>query len=398
MASICFYFQVHQPYRLKEYSFFHIGREYQYENHELNLQILNKVSDKCYLKANALLLKQIKKHKGNFKVAYSISGVALEQFEKYRPDVLASFQALAKTGNVEFLSETYYHSVSALYSADEFQRQVDLHKNKVKALFGIEPTVFRNTELIYNNNIAKYVQKHGFAGVLCEGAERLIAAANPVNKVYLAHNKKGIPVLARNYKLSDDMSFRFSDQNWKEWPLTAPKFASWLQDVAKEKDDVLNLFMDYETFGEHQWEDTGIFTFLEKLPDEVLKNTTLDFKTPSEVIASYPSKYVVDAPETISWADAERDMSAWQGNSMQHECLEKIYSLEDDVIATGDAALIECWAKLQTSDHFYYMSTKHASDGAVHSYFSPYHTPHDAYLHYINILADFEIRVNKAKK
>ena len=396
MASICFYFQVHQPYRLKEYSFFHIGREYQYENHELNLQILNKVSDKCYLKANALLLKQIKKHKGNFKVAYSISGVALEQFEKYRPDVLASFQALAKTGNVEFLSETYYHSVAALYSADEFQRQVDLHKSKVKALFGVEPTVFRNTELIYNNNIAKYVQKHGFAGVLCEGAERLIAA-NPVNKVYLAHNKKGIPVLARNYKLSDDMSFRFSDQNWKEWPLTAPKFASWLQDVAKEKDDVLNLFMDYETFGEHQWEDTGIFTFLEKLPDEVLKNTTLDFKTPSEVISSYPSKYVVDAPETISWADAERDMSAWQGNSMQHECLEKIYSLEDDVIATGDAGLIECWAKLQTSDHFYYMSTKHASDGAVHSYFSPYHTPHDAYLHYINILADFEIRVNKAK-
>ena len=308
MASICFYFQVHQPYRLKEYSFFHIGREYQYENSELNLQILNKVSDKCYLKANALLLKQIKKHKGKFKIAYSISGIALEQFEKYRPDVLASFQALAKTGHVEFLSETYYHSVAALYSADEFQRQVDLHKSKVKVLFGVEPTVFRNTELIYNNNIAKYVQKHGFKGVLCEGAERLIAT-NPVNKVYLAQTKKGIPVLARNYKLSDDMSFRFSDQNWKDWPLTANKFASWMQDIAKENDDVLNLFMDYETFGERQWEGTGIFTFLEKLPDEVLKNTTLDFKTPTEVFASYSSQYVVDAPETISWADAERDMS-----------------------------------------------------------------------------------------
>lgn len=397
MATICLYFQVHQPFRLKEYSFFHIGREYQYENEELNLQVLNKVSDKCYLKANELILKQIKKHKGKFKVAYSISGVALEQFEKSRPDVLASFQALAKTGNVEFLAETYYHSIAALYSATEFQRQVDLHKEKIKQLFGIEPTVFRNTELIYNNNIAKYIQKHGFEGILAEGAERLIST-NPANKVYLAQTKKGLPVLTRNYKLSDDMSFRFSDKGWKEWPLTVAKFSTWLQDIAKEKDDVINLFMDYETFGEHQWEDTGIFEFIEQLPTVVLKNTTLDFKTPSEIFKSIPSKYTIDSPETISWADSERDMSAWQGNSMQHECLEKVYSFEDDVLASKDQNIIDCWAKLQTSDHFYYMSTKHSSDGAVHSYFSPYHTPHDAYLHYINILADFEIRLKKIKQ
>ena len=397
MASVCFYFQVHQPYRLKEYSFFHIGRDYVYENHDLNLQVLNKVADKCYVKANALLLQLINKHKGEFKVSFSISGLALEQFEQFRPDVLASFQALAKTGCVEFLGETYYHSLAALYSAEEFQRQVDLHKEKIKALFGVEPTVFRNTELIYNNNLARYIQKQGYVGLLCEGTERLIAA-NPSNKVYHAETNKSIPVLARNYTLSDDISFRFSDQNWKEWPLSAAKFSNWLQEIAVEKDDVFNLFMDYETFGEHQWEETGIFEFLNDLPEQVLTNTSLGFKTPSEVFKSYQANYPITAPETISWADAERDMSAWQGNAMQHECLEKIYEMEESVKATGNEALIHCWSKLQASDHFYYMSTKHSSDGAVHSYFSPYNTPHDAYLYYMNIIADFEIRVNKSLK
>ncbi|MEY3417814.1 MAG: hypothetical protein RL060_1926 [Bacteroidota bacterium] len=395
MASVCFYFQVHQPYRLKEYSFFHIGRDYTYENHDLNVQVLNKVADKCYIKANAVLLEQILAHKGKFKVAFSISGLALEQFEQYRPDVIASFQALAQTGCVEFLGETYYHSLSALYSAEEFQRQVDLHKAKIKALFNLEPTVFRNTELIYNDNLARYIQKQGYVGLLCEGAERLIAN-NPVNKVYGAEAQTNIAVLARNYTLSDDMSFRFSDKNWKEWPLTATKFSNWLHQLAQEKDDVLNLFMDYETFGEHQWEDTGILDFLHQLPAVVLANKTLGFKTPSEIIKANKVNYTINAPETISWADAERDMSAWQGNAMQHECLEKIYELEDKVMATKNEELIHTWSKLQTSDHFYYMSTKHASDGAVHSYFSPFNTPHDAYLYYMNIIADFEIRIDRA--
>jgi alpha-amylase len=395
MASVCFYFQVHQPYRLKEYSFFHIGRDYIYENHALNVQVLNKVADKCYIKANEVLLAQIKAHKGKFKVAFSISGLALEQFEQYRPDVIASFQALAQTGCVEFLGETYYHSLSALYSAEEFQRQVDLHKAKIKTLFNLEPTIFRNTELIYNDNLARYIQKKGYMGILCEGAERLIAN-NPANKVYSAEAQTNIAVLARNYTLSDDMSFRFSDKNWKEWPLTAKKFSNWLHEIAQEKDDVLNLFMDYETFGEHQWETTGIFDFLDQLPSEVLANKTLSFKTPSEIIKANKANYSINAPETISWADAERDMSAWQGNAMQHECLEKIYALEDKVMATQNADLIHTWSKLQTSDHFYYMSTKHASDGAVHSYFSPFNTPHDAYLYYMNIIADFEIRVDRA--
>lgn len=394
MASVCFYFQVHQPYRLKEYSFFHIGRDYTYENHDLNVQVLNKVADKCYIKANAVLLEQIIAHQGKFKVAFSISGLALEQFEKYRPDVIASFQALAQTGCVEFLGETYYHSLSALYSAEEFQRQVDLHKAKIKAIFKLEPTVFRNTELIYNDNLARYIQKQGYAGLLCEGAERLIAN-NPVNKVYGAEANSNIAVLARNYTLSDDMSFRFSDKNWKEWPLTATKFSNWLHQIAQEKDDVLNLFMDYETFGEHQWEDTGIFNFLQQLPSVVLANKTLGFKTPSEIIKTNKANYSIKAPETISWADAERDMSAWQGNTMQHECLEKIYALEDKVMATKNEEIIHTWSKLQTSDHFYYMSTKHASDGAVHSYFSPFNTPHDAYLYYMNIIADFEIRIDR---
>jgi alpha-amylase len=394
MASVCFYFQVHQPFRLKEYSFFHIGRDYAYENHELNLEVLNKVSDKCYIKSNAFLLDLIKKNKGKFKVAFSISGVALEQFEKYRPDVLASFQDLAKTGCVEFLGETYYHTLAALYSAEEFQRQVDLHKAKIFELFGLVPSVFRNTELIYNDNLAIYIQKHGYIGLLCEGAERLIAN-NQSNRMYSANNEDGIAILARNYKLSDDISFRFSDKNWKEWPLTASKFTSWLEGLCENKESIFNLFMDYETFGEHQWEGTGIFDFLKEFPQSLLANKLIDFKTPSEIINKYKKHGVVNAPETISWADSERDMSAWQGNSMQYECLEKIYSLEDKVIASKNVELIDCWSKLQTSDHFYYMSTKHSSDGAVHSYFSPYNTPHDAYLYYINIIADFEIRLNK---
>lgn len=391
MPSVCFYFQLHQPYRLKEFSFFDIGRSHSVENESLNIEILHKVADKSYIPANQVMLDLIKKHKKKFRISYSISGILLEQFEKHRPDVIESFKALAKTGCVEFLAETYYHSLCALYSQEEFTRQVEMHTEKIWKLFKQKPSVFRNTELVYSNELANVIQRMGFKGILSEGVEWILNGRSP-HFVYTPPANKNIKILLRDYTLSDDIAFRFSNSSWSEHPLTAQKFARWINSYAASS-DCINLFMDYETFGEHQWAGTGIFEFLKHLPEEILKKKDFDFKTVSEVIDTYPAKGDFDAQNNISWADTERDLSAWLSNSMQSEALSKLYMLEDSVKKLNNMELLEKWSHLQTSDHFYYMCTKHWSDGEVHKYFSPFNSPYDAYIFFINALADLEISV-----
>jgi alpha-amylase len=388
MPSICFYFQVHQPFRLKPFDCFSIGRNHFYEDEAKNREILNRVARKCYLPANHLLLTLIEKYQGDFKIAYSISGTALEQFEKYRPDVLRSFQALNETGCVEFLSETYYHSLSYLYAKEEFVRQVNQHKNKINELFGQQPTVFRNTELIYNNEIANFVSTLGYKGVICEGLDHVLGYRSP-NFLYHPPGNYNIKCLLKNYKLSDDVAFRFSNRGWAEWPLTASKFAHWAH-AAAGHGETINLFMDYETFGEHQWPETGIFAFLKHLPEAIYQHPDFDFKTPSEIIQAYEALDEYDVHPLSSWADMERDLSAWLGNSLQHDAVERVFSLEKPVHETGNQHLLNTWAKLTTSDHFYYMCTKYWNDGDVHKYFSPYNTPYDAYINYMNVLTDLE--------
>ncbi len=392
MTSICFYFQVHQPYRLKEYSFFDIGYTHNVFDDKKNKEVLDKVSEKCYLPANEIFYQLIKRHKGKFKISFSISGVALEQFEKWRPDVLESYKRLVNTGCVEILSETYYHSLSFLYSKEEFKKQVEKHRLKVKALFNVEPKVFRNTELIYNNDIANYISEMGYKGIIAEGVEWLLGYKSP-NFIHHPPENPSFPVLLKNFKLSDDIAFRFSDKNWKEWPLQAETFSSWLHSAAG-CGDTINLFMDYETFGEHQWAETGIFDFLYNLPDFVFKHPDFDFKTPSEVIDSYPITGEYNVSEISSWADTERDLSAWRSNAIQHEALRRIYDLEQAVYESNSTILKNMWQKMTTSDHFYYMCTKYWADGDVHKYFSPYETPLEAYNYFNNACAHLELILN----
>ncbi|MFN4084153.1 MAG: glycoside hydrolase family 57 protein [Bacteroidia bacterium] len=393
MPSVVFYFQVHQPYRIKHYSFFDIGNNHHYFDDDKNRAILNKVADKCYIPANNLMLDLINKYNGKFKISYSISGVALEQFEMWRPDVLESFKKLASTKCVEFIGETYFHSLSYLYSKDEFNKQVTQHKQLIKKLFKQEPKVFRNTELIYNNELAWYIEQLGYKAIICEGTDFLLGSRSP-NFMYKAPNVSHIKSLLKNYKLSDDIAFRFSDKNWSEWPLTADKFASWVHTTAGYG-EVINLFMDYETIGEHQWAETGIFSFLEHLPEYILKHPDFDFLTVGEAADRYEARDIYDAHNFISWADTERDLSAWIGNPMQNEAIAKIYDLENAVYDAKDKYLIDVWQKMLTSDHFYYMTTKFWADGDVHKYFSPYDSPYDAYVYYMNSLADLKLEIEK---
>ncbi len=400
MVSMCFYFQVHQPYRVRKYSVFDIGKEKEYFSDRSgtkldNKWIMNKVSGKCYLPTNAVLLELLNKHP-EFKVSFSFSGVFLEQLEEFAPEVLKSFQDLVATGRVEILSETYYHSLSFLYDKLEFREQVRLHGKLVKQLFGVDPKVFRNTELIYNNELASEIEEMGYKGIIAEGADHLLGWRSP-NFLYRPTGAENIKVLLKNYKLSDDVAFRFSNKGWKEWPLDARKYSDWLNSV-NGNGEVVNLFMDYETFGEHQWEDTGIFEFLRHLPGEFLKHPDNDFKTPSEVVDSYDVKGEYDCHNFISWADMERDLSAWRGNEIQDAAMDRIYALGEKVKLTGNGELIHRWRKLQTSDHFYYMCTKWFSDGDVHKYFNPYESPYDAFIAYMNVLQDLEMEVNEILK
>jgi alpha-amylase len=396
MPSICFYFQVHQPYRLKEYSYFDIGSDHHYFDDLKNREVLKKVSEKCYLPTNKLMLELIKEHKGKFKISYSISGVALEQFETWQPDVLQSFKDLAATGCVEFIAETYYHSLAYIFSKEEFKKQIEQHRNLIKKHFNQEPKVFRNTELQYNNELAKFIEDLGYDAIICEGVDRLLNGRSP-NFVYKAPNAHKIKSLLKNYKLSDDIAFRFSDQNWSEFPLSAETYATWVHSVAGTG-ETINLFMDYETFGEHQWEHSGIFEFLRYMPTYVLAHKDFSFKTVSETAAAYPVRDVYDAHHLTSWADTERDLSAWLGNPMQDESIAKIYQLEHHVYASGDATYIDSWKKMLTSDHFYYMCSKYWADGDVHKYFSPYDSPYDAYIYFMNAMSDLSIQLKSNEK
>ncbi len=398
MPSVCFYFQVHQPYRIRKYTFFDIGKENAYfdgdgENNLNNRFIMQKVAKKCYIPTNKLLFKLLKNHP-EFRFTFSFSGIVLEQMERYAPEALESFRDLISTGRVEVLGETYYHSLAFMYSKKEFREQVEMNREKIKKLFSVEPRVFRCTELAYSNEIAKEAEEMGFKAILGEGADRVLGWRSP-NFVYKPVNSN-IKLFLKNYRLSDDIAFRFSEKKWKEHPLTAEKFGKWVSDV-NGNGEVVNLFMDYETFGEHQWEETGIFRFLERLPEEVLRHPDNDFATLSEGSERYDARDVVDVPHVTSWADMERDLSAWVGNDMQQDALCKLYEIEEDVLATKDEEMIDQWRRFQTSDQVYYMSTKGMGDGTVHGYFSPYGSPYDAFICFFNALSDFKLRVSEKK-
>ena len=392
MPSVCFYFQVHQPMRLRHYTVFDKNDRY-FDDYK-NASICRKVANKCYLPANRLILDLIRQFNGRFKVAYSITGVLLEQFLSYSPEVMSTFDALAETGCVEFLAETYYHSLSFLYSRDEFVEQVNKHIETINSYFGQKPRIFRNTELVYNNDLAALIEStEKFDAIITEGADHILGYRSP-NFVYQPKNCKNLKLLLKNYSLSDDIAFRFSNRDWPQWPLTADKFAHWISNV-NGNGNVVNLFMDYETFGEHQWEDTGIFDFMRHLPQEVLKHPDNNFKTPSEVVQHYPPVGTVDVPNIISWADIERDLSAWVGNAMQSNAIHELYRLEKKIKQTDDEQIIADWRRLQASDHFYYMCTKYFADGDVHKYFNPYDSPYDSYINFMNVLDNLHSRCSR---
>ncbi|MFZ1250434.1 MAG: glycoside hydrolase family 57 protein [Candidatus Microsaccharimonas sp.] len=399
--GITLYLHVHQPYRVREYTVFDTSIDHNYfndpsplSNHN-NEKIFNKVADKSYRPMNALLEKLLHSQP-EFKVSLSITGTFIDQAEAWAPDVLESFKRLVATGRVEIVSETYYHSLAFFFSKSEFERQVEAHKAKVREMFGVETTVFRNTELAYNDELAKWADNYGFKGILAEGWDPILDWRSP-NFVYRPEGTENISLLLKNYKLSDDLAFRFSNQAWQEWPLTVDKYSSWVESSISDQ-PLVNLFMDYETFGEHQWEDTGIFTFFEEFVNRWLANPNNTFYTVSEAIDTNQPVGLISMPQTVTWADSERDLTAWLGNSMQHEAMRHLYALENDVIRSGDSELISDWRKLQTSDHAYYMCTKWFTDGDVHAYFSPYSSPYDAFLYYINAIRDVRWRLHEHHK
>ena len=393
MKTVCFYFQVHQPWRLKKYRFFNMGKDHNYLDDLQNRSIMQKVARQCYLPMNALLLKLIRENKGKFRCSFSITGIAIEQFRAYAPEVLESFRALAETGCVEFLAETYSHSLASLSSKEDFQEQVKLHVAAVKKEFGVKPTAFRNTELIYSDEIGAMVADMGFKTMLAEGAKHTLGWKSP-NYVYANAINQKLRLLLRNYKLSDDIAFRFSNQGWDQWPLSAEKYVEWL---SSDVGEVVNLFMDYETFGEHQAADTGIFEFMKALPGAILaKDSGLEFATVSEAAKKHQPVSVFHCPHVMSWADEERDVTAWLGNELQNEAFSKLYALKDKIKALKNPDFDYVWSFMQTSDHFYYMATKWLSDGDVHSYFNPYDSAYDAFINYMNVLSDFQIEVEKA--
>lgn len=391
MRSVCFYFQVHQPFRLNTYRFFDMGNNPYYFNEHQNEYLVKRIAERCYLPMNNLVLSLIEEFGSRFKVSFSISGMALDQFELYAPEVLESFKKLAATGCVEFLAETYGHSLASLANSEEFEKQVTKHREKIKLLFGQNPETFRNTELIYSDSIGEHVAKMGFKTMLAEGAKHILGWKSP-NFLYCNAINPKLKVLTRNYELSDDISFRFSNQTWKEWPLTADKFAWWLNEIPAQQECV-NLFMDYETFGEHQWKETGIFDFMKQLPGAILSQTNFTFNTPSEVSAGLQPVAPIHVLSPISWADEERDTTAWLGNDLQDDAFKRVYALEEQVSASKNEELKRVWELLQTSDHFYYMCTKWFSDGDVHKYFNAYNSPYEAYINYMNVLSDFILRL-----
>ena len=393
--SICLYFQVHQPTRLRLYRFFDIGKDSHYYDDFANRTILKRIAQKCYLPMNELLLQAIEESKGAFKVAFSITGSALEQFDRYAPEVIDSFRRLAATGSVEFLGETYYHSLASLASHAEFKHQVEKHKAAIEQYFGVKPVSFRNTELIYSDAIGDAVYDLGYKTMLTEGARHIMGWRSP-NYIYTNDIQPKLKLLLRNYQLSDDIAFRFSNQGWEDWPLTAEKYVEWLKSAVADGGDIINLFMDYETFGEHQSAQSGIFDFMRALPKTVIADGTFEFVTPARAARKHKAIDALSVPEAISWADEERDVTAWLGNELQNDAFSKLYGLTEKLSILNDPVLWSDFGHLQESDHLYYMCTKFFSDGEVHKYFNPYDTPYEAFINYMNVISDFIIRTDEA--
>jgi alpha-amylase len=408
VTDIVFVFEVHQPHRLRKNLhwenklFKRVKKEelfsYYFDN-EVDREIFLRAARKCYFPSNKILLDQIDSHrreKRPAKFSFSVSGVFLEQCEMYSPDLLETFKQLAATGNVEFLNQTYYHSVASLYpEKDEFTKQVLMHREIIESLLGYKAKVFENTELLYNNAIAKMVEELGYLGIFTEGVEKILGDKSP-NYLYLPKGSRSIRVFLRNYKLTDDIGFRFSARWWSEWPLTASKYAQWL---AQTSGQCINIFPDYETFGEHHWPETGIHDFLQHLPEEIMKWGNLKMSTPSEVLATYKPVGEIDVPEshgTVSWADLERDSSGWLGNAMQWAYYTSLQRIEPIVHEAADLDWLKLWRNFQTSDHLYYMFTKGGGPGEVHSYFSPYESPVNAYVAAQTSIMDFETRLRMA--
>lgn len=394
--NLCFYFQVHQPWRLRTYRYAEVGHRHDYFDAAVNSRIMRRVADKCYLPMNALLEELIRRYQPDFRVSFSMSATALQQMQAYAPDALASFRRLMATGAVELLSETSHHSLAGLYSPQEFKAQIALHRDVCQRLLGVPGGIFRNTELIVSDAIARQVAALGYAGMCMEGADRVLRESDVLRPCRYAA-APALLALARHYRLSDDIAFRFSNRGWREWPLTAERYVRWLADTAASGsgERLLGLFMDYETFGEHQWASTGIFDFMRALPGAVLARRGLRFVTPSEALERVPpGAAAVALPDPVSWADLERDTSAWTGNRIQRAAQRAVYDLEPKVraAAADDARLLEDWRRLLTSDHAYYMCTKYWTDGDVHKYFSHYDSPYDAYIGYMNVLADLAQR------
>jgi alpha-amylase len=391
MPSVCIYFQVHQPFRLRRYSVFDTDRHY--FDDRLNAEVIRKVSAKCYLPAGRVLLEAARKHDGRFRFAFSITGSAMEQFRRYVPEVVELFQQLNATGCVEFLDETYYHSLAFLYSREEFRAQVELHRQQVKELFGQQPRVFRNTELIYNNDLAHFVSHMGYDGVVAEGVDHVLGHRD-ANAVYRPPHSPRLKLLLKNDKLSDDIAMRFADRSWEGYPLTADRFAKSVSEI-NGRGNLCNLFVDFETFGEHHWAETGILDFLTHLPAEVLKDRDNDFLTPGQVLDRYDAAGEVDVPHMTSWDESDRDLSAWLGNAMQSNALHELYKIEGPLKERGDAELLTDWRRLSASDHFYYMCTKYWSDGDVNRHFSPYESPYDSYINFMNVLDNVQSRLRE---
>ncbi len=399
MTSIVLYFHVHQPFRLRRYSFFDIGREDEYFDDAANAWIVRRVAERCYLPMNDLLLRLIQRHGAQFRCAMSVTSTVLEQMERWAPDALASFKRLAETGAVEFVSETSHHSLAFLANGREFRAQVRAQTERLERVFGKRPRSFRNTELVIDDRVTRVADELGFAALLGEGADHLVGWRSPTS-VFAAAGTEKLKVLLRSYELSDDIAFRFSNRGWSEWPLSAEKFARFLEKVPEDAQQI-GLFMDYETAGEHQWEETGIFDFLEAMPGAAMASGRFAFHTPSEVADREAATETLEIPHPVSWADAERDLSAWLGNSMQRAAHEALYGLYDAVRAAADAGrpeFLERWRKLSTSDHVYYMATKGSSDGEVHAHFSPYDSPHEAYINFMNVVDDLARRLAPTKR
>lgn len=394
--GITLYLHVHQPWRIRNYSVFDTAVNHDYfagdgDNERNNRRVFEKVANKSYRPMNALLKKLLDRHP-EFKLSLSISGTFLEQAEAWAPDVLEDFKALVDTGRVELVAETYYHTLAFFYSRDEFEAQVQQQRDKLREVFGVETTAFRNTELAYNDEMALWADQAGFKAVLAEGWDPVLDWRSP-NYVYKPAGAENIRLLMKNYRLSDDIAFRFSNKSWKEFPLHADKYQDWVDTAFGKDAPIVNLFMDYETFGEHQWEDTGIFSFMEHFVGNWLKTDGNTFYTVTEAAFSDDPRGEISMPHTVTWADAERDLSAWLGNSLQQETMRHLYALEQDVMRSGDIGLIGDWRCLQTSDHVYYMSTKRFNDGNVHAYFSPYESPYDAFLSTMNAIRDIRYRL-----